>query len=36
MQTPTSRLLLIWALVITCVLAWKAADILQAIAVLTK
>jgi hypothetical protein len=36
MKTPTSRLVLIWALVISCLLAWKSADILRAIAVLAK
>lgn len=32
----TARFALTWALIITCILAWKAADILQAVAELTK
>lgn len=36
MQMPTKRLLLVWIIVLTTVLAWKAADILQAVAELAK
>lgn len=36
MAIPTARLILTWALIITCILAWKAADILQAVAGLAK
>lgn len=36
MKTPTSRLVLIWSLIITCLLVWRVADILQAVAVLIK
>jgi hypothetical protein len=36
MQIPARRSILIWAEIITCILAWKAADILHAIAAVTK
>jgi hypothetical protein len=36
MKVPASRLVLIWALVISTVLAWQAANILQGIAELAK
>jgi hypothetical protein len=36
MQMPTGRLILLWAIAITTVLAWKAADILKAVAELVK
>lgn len=36
MQMPTTRLVLVWSLIISCILAWKAADILQAVAILLK
>lgn len=36
MQVPTTRLVLIWSLVISCILAWQAANIIRAVAELAK
>lgn len=36
MKIPTSRLILLWVMVITCLLTWQAASIIDAISKLGK
>lgn len=36
MRIPTTRLVLVWALAISCIATWRAADIIRAVAELAK
>lgn len=36
MRTPTSRLVLLWAIALSCILSWQAPAIIEAVAKLAK